>query len=118
MSYRVNPDHICETEGCRAPRVIGSDLCSACARCKGQVAARIAERADEIAARDAMAEGVLHPAAADLLGGQGEARPPRCVAYLSRAGDVITLELTGEPRFTEADVDLCAKALARKACGC
>jgi hypothetical protein len=41
-----------------------------------------------------------------------EGKPPRCIAYLSRAGDVITLELTGEPRFTEADVEAVAAALS------
>jgi hypothetical protein len=37
-----------------------------------------------------------------------EPKPPCCIAYLSRAGDVITLELTGEPRFTEAGVEAVA----------
>ncbi|MDQ6803910.1 MAG: hypothetical protein M3065_02835 [Actinomycetota bacterium] len=41
-------------------------------------------------------------------------RPPRCVAYLSIAGDVITLGLTGEPRFTEADVEAVADVLANR----
>ncbi|HWF34113.1 MAG TPA: hypothetical protein VG295_02045 [Solirubrobacteraceae bacterium] len=42
-----------------------------------------------------------------------ESKLPRCIAYLSKAGDVITLELTGEPKFTEADVELVATALSK-----
>jgi hypothetical protein len=36
---------------------------------------------------------------------------PRCVAYLSTAGDVITLELAGQPEFTQADVRTVVQAL-------
>jgi hypothetical protein len=43
-----------------------------------------------------------------------EAKPPRCIAYLSIAGDVITLELTSEPKFTEADIEAVAALLSNR----
>jgi hypothetical protein len=46
--------------------------------------------------------------------GELEGSLPRCIAYLSIAGDVITLELTGEPKFTEADVQLVADILSKR----
>jgi len=54
----------------------------------------------------------LAPELKDFL--RAELRPPRCVAYLSQAGDVITLELTSEPKFTAADVEAVAAALSNR----
>lgn len=34
-----------------------------------------------------------------------EGKVPRCIAYLSESGDIITLELTSGPKFTERDVE-------------
>jgi hypothetical protein len=48
----------------------------------------------------------------DLIAVEGTA--PRCVAYLSRAGDVITLELTGGPTFTKLDVEAVVDAVSER----
>ena len=107
MPASINPDLYCETAGCRAPREMGSDLCSRCGRLGGEITRRLAEREEDSAGISSQPTPLRTPI--DI-----EAKPPRCIAYLSQAGDVITLELLREPRFTEVDVELCAKALMRK----
>jgi hypothetical protein len=109
MPSSINPDLRCEEEGCGRPRQMGSDLCVMCGLKNGQVARRIAEREE---AAEAISSQSLFKSL--FTGDSIDAKLPRCVVYLSQAGDVITLELTGEPRFTEVDVDLCAKALTRR----
>jgi hypothetical protein len=96
MSYRIDPNGYCATEGCTRPRATGEEVCSQCSRLGRAVGTPSA--------------GVPKSSSAQTL--EGEAKPPRCVAYLSMAGDVITLELTGGPRFTEADVEAVAAVLS------
>jgi hypothetical protein len=96
MSYRIDPSQYCTEDGCTRPKATGEQVCSQCLRL-----ARAMGRPEDF--REL-------PEARELLA--PEAKPPRCVAYLSRAGDVITLELTGEPRFTEADVEAVAALLS------
>jgi hypothetical protein len=106
MSYKINPDGYCIVDGCSRPKATGEEFCPLCS-------VRIADADDGIASA-AAAPRELKPEVLDYLA--DEAKLPRCVAYLSQAGDVITLELTGEPKFTEADVELVASALTlRKA---
>jgi hypothetical protein len=96
MSYKINPEGYCITDGCTRPKATGEQVCSQCQR---------------------LTRAIGGP---ELGGGDGGTSPrepvepklPRCVAYLSQAGDVITLELTGEPRFTEADVEAVAAVLS------
>ena len=101
MSYKINPDGYCMADGCSRPRATGEELCPLCsARSSdpeaGTGSTALGEREFKATVEDYVAD---------------EAKLPRCVAYLSKAGDVITLELTGEPKFTEADVALVASAL-------
>jgi hypothetical protein len=102
MSYRIDPANYCAEDGCGRPKVTGEELCALC----------LARTADPEAGTMSAASGPGRPTPElpNLLG--DEAKLPRCVAYLSKAGDVITLELTGEPKFTEADVELVAAALS------
>jgi hypothetical protein len=44
MTWRLNPDAICEAEGCMRARAFGSDLCLACQQGIGMGHRRIAER--------------------------------------------------------------------------
>jgi len=92
MSYKIDPAGYCAEDGCRRPKATGERVCSQCLR----LARSIRE---------------LSPEVEEFLA--DEPKLPRCIAYLSRAGDVITLELTGEPRFTEADVEAVAAALSK-----
>jgi hypothetical protein len=107
MSYRIDPDRYCSADGCTRPRSEGEELCTQCSRL-----ARAVGRPVETAAESDSAGGVreLSPEVLEFLA--DEPKLPRCVAYLSRAGDVITLELTGEPKFTEADVEAIAALLS------
>jgi hypothetical protein len=102
MSYKIDPDGYCIVEGCSRPRLAGEELCSICLI---QVTDPDAVTRGAAPAPSQVAPEVAEPPAE-------EAKLPRCVAYLSKAGDVITLELTGEPKFTEADVELVAAALS------
>lgn len=96
MSYKIDPHDYCSVEGCTRPKATGEHACSQCLRLtRATGAPEIRELAPEV--DEFLAD---------------EPKPPRCIAYLSRAGDVITLELTGEPRFTEADVEAVAAALS------
>jgi hypothetical protein len=104
MSYRINPDGYCTTEGCARPKSPGEDVCALCLVRITDHEAGYASFGESPITRE------LKPEVTDFLA--SEAKLPRCVAYLSRAGDVITLELTGEPKFTEADVELVASALS------
>lgn len=101
MAYRIDPANYCAEEGCTRPKVSGEDVCSQCSRL-----ARAAGRSDRGGVRE------LAPEVDEFLA--GERKLPRCIAYLSLAGDVITLELTGEPKFTEADVEAVAAALSNR----
>jgi hypothetical protein len=104
MSYRIDPANYCGEDGCGRPKATGEELCALC----------LARTTDSEAGTTSTASCPARPAPElpDILG--GEAKLPRCVAYLSKAGDVITLELTGEPKFTEADVALVATALSNR----
>jgi hypothetical protein len=105
MTYRIDPDAYCTADGCTRPKATGEQTCSQCLRLAG--AAGHPESDGEGASPS---EPSVQ--ARELLA--GEPRLPRCIAYLSRAGDVITLELTGEPKFTEADVVAAAAALSNR----
>jgi hypothetical protein len=100
MSYRIDPGGYCIADGCSRPKATGEELCPLCS----------ARSADPCESSGVSGARELKPEVLDFLA--GEAKPPRCVAYLSTAGDVITLELTGEPKFTEADVEIVASALS------
>ncbi|HEY5318658.1 MAG TPA: hypothetical protein VIJ20_11785 [Solirubrobacteraceae bacterium] len=102
MSYRIDPDGYCIVDGCGRPKAPGEEVCSLCLVKHPDAEAGM--RSTAAAPRE------LKPEVLDVLA--NEANLPRCIAYLSKAGDVITLELTGEPRFTEADVELVAAALS------
>jgi hypothetical protein len=104
MSYRIDPSDICVTEGCRRPKATGETVCSQCSRL-----ARATGR--DVKALGSPISDASLTAPPPLASG---AKAPRCVAYLSMAGDVITLELTGEPRFTEADVEAVAAMLSNR----
>lgn len=96
MPYKIDPDGYCSKEGCRRPKATGEQVCSQCLRLARAAGAGVTRE--------------LAPEVQEFLA--DEPRLPRCIAYLSRAGDVITLELTGEPKFTEADVEAVAAALS------
>jgi hypothetical protein len=102
MSYKIDPNGYCITDGCTRPKAPGEEVCSLC----------WVQRTDPEAGCGSSGPDAreLKPEVLDFLA--DESKLPRCVAYLSKAGDVITLELTGEPRFTEADVELVAAALS------
>ena len=100
MSYRVNPDGYCANEGCTRPKATGEDFCSQCVR----LARAVGADPDTIA----FPPKYRSP---EVRRNQPTPRLPRCVAYLSMAGDVITLELTSGPAFTEADVEAIAQLL-------
>jgi hypothetical protein len=102
MSYRIDPAGYCTTDGCSRPKATGEDLCPLC----------LGQGLDAEAGTTSVP---ARPAVSQLPDIRArEAKPPRCVAYLSQAGDVITLELTGEPKFTEADVELVAYTLSTR----
>lgn len=98
MSYKIDPDAYCTAQACSRPKAPGEEVCSLC----------LARTTDSESVTTGSRE--LAPEVLECLA--GEPKLPRCIAYLSKAGDVITLELTGEPRFTEADVELVASALS------
>lgn len=100
MTYRIDPNEYCTTEGCTRPKATGEWVCSQCSRLARATGSR------ELPSSDTT------PAARQILADEPEL--PRCIAYLSMDGDVITLELTGEPRFTEADVEAVAYLLANR----
>jgi hypothetical protein len=103
MSYKIDPANYCAEEGCGRPKVSGEELCALC----------LARTSDpEAGLTSAPSPSPEAPDPVDLAA--NEANLPRCVAYLSKHGDVITLELTGEPKFTEADVALVATALSNR----
>jgi hypothetical protein len=104
MSYRIDPAGYCTSEGCGRPKAPGEEVCSLCRARTSDPEAGYGSGSGDASARE------LKPEIMDFLA--DEAKLPRCVAYLSRAGDVITLELTGEPKFTEADVEIVASALS------
>jgi hypothetical protein len=101
MSYKIDPEHYCVEDGCTRPKATGEQLCSQCLRL-----ARLTGRAGVGSASIRELTSEVQDFLAD------EPKPPRCIAYLSTAGDVITLELTGEPKFTEADVEAVAAVLS------
>jgi hypothetical protein len=103
MSYKIDPANYCAEEGCSRPKVTGEELCALCL-------ARTSDPEAGLTSAPSPAPKALDPA--DFAA--NEAKLPRCVAYLSKGGDVITLELTGEPKFTEADVALVAAALSNR----
>jgi hypothetical protein len=99
MSYKIDPQGYCIAQGCSLPKATGEDLCPLCLQ----------------TAYPEAATAIAPETTSGLETTSGpEAKPPRCIAYLSQAGDVITLELTGEPKFTDADVELVASALSRR----
>jgi hypothetical protein len=102
MSYKINPEGYCIVDGCSRPKATGEELCPLCS----------ARSADPEAGATSSSTAARKPDPENLETLAAEAKLPRCVAYLSQAGDVITLELTGEPKFTEADVELVAAALS------
>lgn len=93
MSVLIRPESWC-VRCRRRPRVQNGELCVTC-------------EAQEVGLANIRN-------AREVVTGEAVAKLPRCVAYLSRTDDVITLELTGEPRFTEADVEIVAAALGRR----
>lgn len=103
MSYKIDPNEYCTEAGCTRPKASGEQVCSQCSRL-----ARATGSSDRTSAEDAP-EG--SPAAEEF---EVEPRAPRCIAYLSITGDVITLELTGEPKFTEADIEAVAALLSNR----
>lgn len=102
MSYRIDPKLQCIVPGCQRPKRAGEEKCTDCWRL-----ARAFGRRDfdfdfddyEVAEVEAV---------------QAIARAPRCVVYLSQSCDVITLELTGEPKFTDADVERIAATMKKR----
>jgi hypothetical protein len=108
MSYRIDPNGYCSIDGCSRPKLHGEEVCALC----------LVKVTDPESGFGSSAESLsqnpreLQPEVVDYLA--LEAKLPRCVAYLSQAGDVITLELTGEPKFTEADVEIVASALSSR----
>jgi hypothetical protein len=92
MSYKINPGNYCSKDGCTRPKATGELVCSQCLRLARATSRELAPEVEQLLA--------------------DEPKPPRCIAYLSTAGDVITLELTGEPKFTEADVAAVAAVLS------
>jgi hypothetical protein len=107
MTYRIDPDDYCTEDGCKRPKATGEQVCSQCLRLAGATAP---DRGTADTSSAAISPRELKPEIQEFLA--DEPKPPRCVAYLSMAGDVITLELTGDPRFTEADVEAVAAALS------
>lgn len=109
MSYSIDPDRYCSAEGCTRPKATGETVCSPCSRLARAVGAQGGSTDDSGPAtglRDLPPDSQASlPAGPDL---------PRCVAYLSLARDVITLELTGAPSFTEADVQAIAAVLSNR----
>lgn len=103
MSARIDPRLYCATPDCRRPRETGRSYCTPCIR----LARAVGRQLDD--------EPSFSP---DLTltdpAGDSNVKPPRCIAYLSQAGDVITLELTDEPKFTEADIERVVWALTRR----
>lgn len=104
MSYRIDPNACCAVDGCTRPKAIGERLCSQCSRLARATGSEL------LATVTLSTPAVLEAPRAIA----GQPPTPRCVAYLSMAGDVITLELTGEPRFTEADVAVVVRALRNR----
>jgi hypothetical protein len=104
MSYKIDPDGYCITEGCGRPKAPGEEVCPLCRARTSDPEAGYTSSAGAESTRE------LKPEVMDFLA--DETKLPRCIAYLSQAGDVITLELTGEPKFTEADVELVAYTLS------
>jgi hypothetical protein len=102
MSYKIDPNDYCTKEGCNRPKATGEAVCSQCSRLARAIGADLG--IEGAASTEAGLE--LQQTYDDAL------KPPRCIAYLSMAGDVITLELTGEPKFTEADVEAVAAVLS------
>jgi hypothetical protein len=108
MSYKINPNGYCTTEGCGRPKLHAEEFCAFCLVRVDDPEAGYGTSAERVAAEPRE----LKPEVLDFLADEGKL--PRCVAYLSTAGDVITLELTGEPKFTEADVEIVASALSNR----
>jgi hypothetical protein len=104
MSYKIDPDSYCTEDGCTRPKATGEQVCSQCQRLS-RAMGRI-----EVSGDNSLSPREVPDQVTEFRG--QERRPPRCVAYLSLAGDVITLELTGEPKFTEADVEAVAAVLS------
>lgn len=103
MSYKINPDGYCANAGCTRPKATGEEVCSQCARLARAVGAD--------------PETISFPRSyrsPEARRNQPTPQLPRCVAYLSMAGDVITLELTGGPPFTVADVEAVANLLSNR----
>jgi hypothetical protein len=103
MSYWIDPNSRCETEGCTRPKATGEAVCSQCSRLARLTGTPVSPLRP--GRRDSAPRAPATPGE--------ESKPPRCIAYLSLARDVITLELTGEPKFTEADVEAVTRALSR-----
>jgi hypothetical protein len=122
MSYRIDPDGYCIEDGCTRPKATGEQTCSQCLRL-ARAAGRPEAGGPEAGGPEGDGAGTGTPPTAAGLSELSpevaefrtdEPRLPRCIAYLSKAGDVITLELTGEPRFTEADVEAVAAVLSNR----
>ena len=109
MSYRIDPNRYCVADGCTRPKATGEEVCSPCSRLARATGAEVGSTG----ARNSAA-GLRERAPDFKVGLAGEPGLPRCVAYLSLTRDVITLELTGEPRFTEEDVQAIAAALSNR----
>jgi hypothetical protein len=105
MSYRIDPDRICSNKGCTRPRATGEEVCSQCAR----LARAVGAAADTVTfpRKYRAPEARRNPSSLPT--------PPRCTAYLSTAGDVITLKLTGGGRFTQAEVEAITRLLSHAA---
>jgi hypothetical protein len=110
MSYKIDPSGYCSREGCTRPKAAGEQVCSQCSRlARAAGGSEIGSAGPDTAAASGREPS---PAIEEFLG--DESRPPRCIAYLSISGDVITLELTGEPKFTEADIEAIANLLSNR----
>lgn len=110
MTWRIDPGSLCTTNGCTRPKASHEPVCSSCSRLAGAVG--LTEVATLTTSGTATGPRELSSEINEFL--EGEPRPPRCIAYLSQSGDVITLELTSEPKFTAADVEAVAAALSSR----
>lgn len=110
MPARIDPNLVCLTSGCSRPRECDRSYCSGCIRLARAVGRSLGD--EDGCQPDLTLTDVAPSVTVDTP--DAEARLPRCVAYLSLSGDVITLELTGAPGFTEADVELVAQTLMNR----